>query len=90
MQFIDGSYMQKFKVRCMRDIRGTYDMSIRIFRLSDSVDFVRECAGCENYNGSEQCEKCRAIVTLMFRNGYKAYGDEILVPDLTLLPLDTE
>lgn len=90
MSNIKSHKTKKFKCHCLQYPGDIQDMYLETFTLSDSSTYISECNGCDFYTGSAICEKCRAIITLMFRNGYELLGNEILKPDVTVLPLDDE
>lgn len=43
------------------------------------------CNGCENYNASDTCHRCRMAITLMFFRGLKYFSTDIITPDFSIL-----
>ena len=59
----------KFKVRCIRERPRINDMQIKLI-YEDETGYIPypTCQGCDELNGSEECDICTGKITLMFKN----------------------
>lgn len=71
------------KVRCPANYCRIYPMQVHFVTLEDGKDFPFPVNGCDDYNGSKTCEKCRAAITLKFYNGYDYFPLDVITPDLS-------
>ena len=70
------------KVRCPKCFYKIFPMQVHIVTMPDGKDFPFPINGCDELDGSEVCEKCRADVTLKFFHGIIEDSNEILTPDV--------
>lgn len=60
-------FFVNFTVACPRDSGRRYPMSIELVEDVLGEKFPLPCNGCDMYSGSAVCQKCTAVITLMFR-----------------------
>jgi hypothetical protein len=78
-------YYPKFleiNVRCPKNRKIE---KIAIKKLPIKENLVAPVQGCENLDGSLQCQQCCAALTIMFNNKFDYIAPEIIEPDLSIL-----
>lgn len=73
-----------FEVVCPKSPWLKQKMQMRIFENKNGI-IPCPCSGCEMMDASEQCEKCKATITIMFVENPQIEIISPIIPDFSLL-----
>ena len=67
-------------VKCPREICSVYPMQVHLVDPDGQGLFPLKVNGCDYYNGSEHCEKCRTFITNRFIDDLYYFPGDIISP----------